>query len=141
QRREGALRVIEVVEHDRGERHDPQVPEARNRLGVAVELPLTQTAQEPTGVRNWCLCRGHRHGRPPLAFTTCHPISGALALELPPESSEAGPRTYTDGMTAMADEPGPKGTSLARSRRDLRPYRHLPLSATICMVRTARVRR
>ena len=60
QRRDRALHVVEVIQHDRREHDDGQVPEPRPRVGVLVELPLPQGVRQPP-LRNRCAhrCRGH----------------------------------------------------------------------------------
>ena len=84
QRRERALLVVEVVEHDRGQRHDSQVAEPRNRLGVAVQLPPAQSVADPTGSWDWCLCCGHRHGPPPRSSLPTNRYPGDARSNLPP---------------------------------------------------------
>ncbi len=77
QRRDGALHVVEVVEHDRGEHDDPQVPDPRQRVGIAVKLTLPQGVAQAVPGRDSNRLRRRRHVRP-LSAASPHLLSGLL---------------------------------------------------------------
>ena len=66
QRGDGALHVVEVIEHDRRQHDDRQVPEPRPRVGVLVELSPPEGIRQAVLAGDRCGHRSRGHVRSPF---------------------------------------------------------------------------